>query len=174
VATFVAGTNFTNGTFNQATVTLRKATIAFPTNARLRFRCDASGNDDDVYIDEVVWRGTTSVLSTVDLPPVVRVGKDEKEPMLSSSRAMVTELEQNIPNPFNPRTSISFTLAAEGDVRLDVFDVTGRRVATLVDGVKSAGRHTVALDGNSLASGVYFYRLNAGGVVQQKKMILLK
>jgi len=175
VASFAAGTDFSNGSFYQATVTLRKADIAFPTNARLRFRCDASNNSDDVYIDQIVWRGTTSVLSTIELPKVAAAGKrDNREPMLQSSRAMVTALEQNVPNPFNPRTSISFTLATESNVRLDVFDVSGRHVATLADGTKSAGRHTVEVDGSALASGVYFYRLNAGGVVMMKKMILLK
>ena len=177
VATLVAGTNFTNGTFNQVTVTLRKASIAFPTNARLRFRCDASDNNDDVYIDEVVWRGTTSVLQTIDLPPVIAAGKPgvtpEAQP-LSSQRQLVTELEQNYPNPFNPRTTIAFSLAAEGHVTLDVFDVTGKRVASLVDGTKSAGRHVVSFEASSLSSGIYFYRLNAGGVIEQKKMVLLK
>ncbi len=174
VATFVAGTTFNNSTFYQATVTLRKASIAFPTNARLRFRCDASNDADDVYIDEVVWRGTTSVLSTIDLAPVIVQGKPGDKPEFAPTRALTTQLEQNVPNPFNPRTTITFSLAEESNVRLDVFDVTGKRVATLVDGVRSAGRHAIGMDASSLASGVYFYRLNAGGVVQQKKMILLK
>lgn len=175
VASFVSGTDFSNGSFYQATVTLQKANIAFPTNARLRFRCDASDNNDDVYIDQIVWRGTTSVLSTLEVPVITQMPRREVvQPMMSSSRPMETDLEQNVPNPFNPRTSISFTLASEGNVRLDIFDVTGRHVATLVDGVKSAGRYTVDVDGNRMASGVYFYRLITGGVVLQKKMILLK
>ncbi|HEX6941578.1 MAG TPA: PKD domain-containing protein, partial [Gemmatimonadaceae bacterium] len=177
VASFASGTNFINGVFYQATVTLRKASIAFPANARLRFRCDASNNTDDVYIDEVVWRATTDVLLTTELPVVV-AGKDPGiDPMLEPSperEPHVTALEQNFPNPFNPRTSIAFTLAGESRVLLDVFDVGGKRVASLVDGVKGAGRHVVDFDGASLSSGIYFYRLNAGGIVQQKKMVLLK
>ena len=177
VASFVAGTNFVNGAFYQATVTLRKASIAFPANARLRFRCDASDNTDRVYIDEIVWRATTDVLQTIELPVTVSGGKAGVDPMLEPAperEPFVTALEQNFPNPFNPRTTIAFTLAGEGHVVLEVFDVGGKRVASLVDGVKGAGRHAIDFDGASLSSGIYFYRLNAGGIVQQRKMILLK
>jgi len=179
VATFVAGTNFVNGTFNQVTITLRRSTYTFPTGARLRFQCDASGNNDDVYIDEIVWRATTDVLGpeVQSLAIVVAINKTDVDPTLaplSSQKALVTSLAQNFPNPFNPRTTISFSLAKEGNVRLEVFDVSGRRVQSLVDGVKSAGRHTVDFDASSFSSGVYFYRLIAGGIVEQKKMVLLK
>lgn len=88
--------------------------------------------------------------------------------------AIATSLEQNFPNPFNPRTTIAFNLADEGDVVLDVYDVTGKRVASLVDGVKNAGRHTIAFDAAKLSSGVYFYRLTTGNIVAERKMVLLK
>lgn len=93
--------------------------------------------------------------------------------------AASTTLHQNYPNPFNPATTISFELAATGRVRLDVFDVAGRRVATLVDGMRAAGPHQAAWngrDGNGqpVSSGLYFYRLLAGGTSQTKKMVLLK
>ncbi|HXS09880.1 MAG TPA: T9SS type A sorting domain-containing protein, partial [Candidatus Krumholzibacteria bacterium] len=111
---------------------------------------------------------------------IKEIGEDDSDPELvwsgptRSVHHRSAELMQNVPNPFNPRTSIPFSLDEEGWVRLDVFDVTGRLVATLVDGVRPAGRHTINMDASSLASGAYFYRLRAGGVVQQKKMILLK
>jgi len=90
-----------------------------------------------------------------------------------------TTLHQNYPNPFNPATTISFDLAQPGHVRLDVFDVAGRRVATLVDGVRAAGLSRATWDGRDshgqpVSSGVYFYRLMAGGTLQTKKMVLLK
>lgn len=174
VANYVVGTSFNNGAFYTATVTLRKASIAFPTNARIRFRCDASGANDDVYVDAITWRATTSVLQVLELEPVLVKRGTDVEPEFASTRALETGLEQNFPNPFNPRTTIAFTIASEGAVRLDVFDVSGRKVATLVDGVKAAGRHTVDFEASSFSSGIYFYRLNAGGVVSQKKMVLLK
>src|SRR5690625_4411415 len=85
-----------------------------------------------------------------------------------------TSLEQNYPNPFNPSTIIRYNLAAESDVQLDVFDTLGRRVATLVEGTKSAGAHTVNFDASGLNSGIYFYRLRAQNQVFSKQMILVK
>jgi len=88
-------------------------------------------------------------------------------------------LLQNMPNPFNPKTTIAFTLPETGDVSLEVFDVAGRKVATLLDGQLDAGPHRVEWNGVSdsgerVASGVYFYRLTAGGEKISKKMVLLK
>jgi flagellar hook assembly protein FlgD len=88
-------------------------------------------------------------------------------------------LYQNVPNPFNPTTQIRYYLPERSRVRLAVYDVKGRRVATLVDGVKSAGYHNqvwAGRDDNGLesASGVYFYRLVAGKTTLSHKMILLQ
>ena len=83
-------------------------------------------------------------------------------------------LEQNYPNPFNPTTTISYRLGAIGKVTLNVYDVLGRRVRTLVTGVKSAGSYRLAFNGSDLPSGVYFYRLTANGGRVTKKMLLLK
>ncbi len=82
--------------------------------------------------------------------------------------------EQNYPNPFNPQTTIAYSLPRDTRVRLQVFDVRGRLVRTLVDGPRAAGQHTVPFDGTSLASGTYFYRLDAGGEVVTRTMTLVK
>ena len=76
------------------------------------------------------------------------------------------------PNPFNPRTTIRYELAAAGHARLGVYDARGCRLRTLVDGEQAAGAHEVALDADGLASGVYFCRLEAAGVVETKKIVL--
>ncbi|MBC7187471.1 MAG: T9SS type A sorting domain-containing protein [Calditrichaeota bacterium] len=81
---------------------------------------------------------------------------------------------QNYPNPFNPSTTICFSLGHGEHVTLDVFDVQGREVATLVNGELSAGDHSVVFEAKGLSSGVYFYRLTAGTLVQQRKMIMIK
>lgn len=88
-------------------------------------------------------------------------------------------LDQNMPNPFNPTTAIRYALAADGDVHLVVYDVAGREVRDLVDGFERADRYRVTWDGRndrgqSVASGVYFYRLVAGRFHQTRKMVLLK
>ena len=83
-------------------------------------------------------------------------------------------LSQNYPNPFNPSTNIQFTLPQTMDVRLEVYDVTGQRVATLVNERREAGVHTVVFDGTGLASGVYVYRITAGSFVQTRKLTFIK
>ncbi len=88
-------------------------------------------------------------------------------------------LEQNYPNPFNPETRIAFSLPTAGDVSLVVYDVLGRTVRELVSGPYTAGHHIVSWDGRdgagqSAASGVYFYRLETGGTILTRKMMLVK
>jgi len=84
------------------------------------------------------------------------------------------ELGQNYPNPFNPSTVMSYQLPVASNVSLKVYDVLGREVATLVNGRQEAGRYSVSFNAASFASGVYFYRLQAGNFVQTKKMMLVK
>lgn len=83
-------------------------------------------------------------------------------------------LSQNYPNPFNPTTTIKFALPKASDVSLIVYDILGRKVVELVNGNLPAGYHTVMFNASNYASGVYFYRLHAGGFVSVKKLMLLK
>jgi hypothetical protein len=83
-------------------------------------------------------------------------------------------LEQNYPNPFNPSTKIQFSIVHRQLTIVKVFDVLGREVATLVNELKEPGTYTVQFNASSLASGVYFYRLQAGNFVQTKKLLLLR
>ena len=80
----------------------------------------------------------------------------------------------NHPNPFNPSTAISFDVPVAGAVTVQVFDLLGQEVTTLVDGRVEAGRHTVTFDAGTLPSGIYLYRLRAGAVVQTRSMVLVK
>jgi hypothetical protein len=88
-------------------------------------------------------------------------------------------LHQNYPNPFNPTTNIAFSLPSASHAVLDVFNIMGRKVATITDEYMPAGDHTVTWSGTSgngdpVASGVYFYRLRTGDFTQTRKMLLLK
>ncbi|MBD3408800.1 MAG: T9SS type A sorting domain-containing protein, partial [Ignavibacteriales bacterium] len=83
-------------------------------------------------------------------------------------------LEQNFPNPFNPTTTIRYELAKDVNVKLVVYNSIGEQVATLVDGQQAAGRYDASFNASNFASGIYFYRLEAGDFVDVKRMALLK
>jgi hypothetical protein len=92
---------------------------------------------------------------------------------------MELALLQNYPNPFNPSTMIEYRLPEKAQVRLEIYDTAGRRVACVVDGGQKAGSHSVKWDGKdasgrAVSSGVYFYRLTAGRKTMSRKMVLLK
>lgn len=110
-------------------------------------------------------------------PPVGVDKPNDSETLPSSNR--ICSLAQNFPNPFNPMTTISYTLAEENHVSLKVFNMSGRLVATLVNGVQGLGLHSVVWYGTSnkgqpVSSGIYIYRLTAGETKESNKMLLLK
>ena len=84
------------------------------------------------------------------------------------------KLMQNYPNPFNPTTVINYSISRSSFVTLEVYDILGRKVATLINGEKPAGNYHVEFNGSNLATGVYLYRLHAGNFSAVKKLILLK
>ena len=83
-------------------------------------------------------------------------------------------LNQNYPNPFNPSTEISFELPYQSDVRVEVYDMMGRRVATAANGTYTAGTHSVTFDASNLSSGTYIYRLITDSFQQSRSMVLIK
>lgn len=104
-------------------------------------------------------------LTTTGSP--VSAGSEEELPQSIS-------LEQNYPNPFNPSTSISFTLPEAREVSLEIYDSMGRKLETVARARMSAGTHSVQFDAENVASGIYFYRLQAGDEVRVRKMTLVK
>ena len=83
-------------------------------------------------------------------------------------------LSQNYPNPFNPVTRIKYSVPVQSSVKLILYDVLGKEVKTIVNEVKPSGEYIYDLNASSLSSGVYFYKLEADGFIDTKRMILLK
>ncbi len=92
----------------------------------------------------------------------------------TSSLPTQFELKGNYPNPFNPTTKISYSVPSNSEVQLAVYDMLGRQITTLVNGVKTPGNYTVNFDATNLSSGMYLYRLQAGNFTQTQKMMLVK
>ena len=100
---------------------------------------------------------------------------DKIKPNLASkNQPQDVFLSQNFPNPFNPTSQISFSLPQPSLTQLKVYDVFGRELQTLVDGLLAEGNHSYSFNGKDLASGVYFYTLKTGNYTATKKMILTK
>jgi hypothetical protein len=114
------------------------------------------------YGDGIWRRPLTEMVTSVINPPAVSPG--------------TYALNQNYPNPFNPTTTIRYNVGgvAAANIRLSVYDVLGREVAVLVNDKKASGSYDATFDGSGLASGVYFYRLQAGSFIDTRKLILLR
>ncbi|MCH7690660.1 MAG: M6 family metalloprotease domain-containing protein [candidate division Zixibacteria bacterium] len=132
-----------------------------------------------------IWPVDTLINRVIDFFDPVSTGIfDNNDPFSQLPESF--ELNQNFPNPFNPSTTISYTIKSRGSIgselyrtQLDIFNLLGRKVKTLVDKVQSPGSYTVEWQGDTdsgskVASGIYFYRLILGPEMQTKKMMLLK
>jgi hypothetical protein len=124
--------------------------------------------------DQNMPRNPGAVTLSEDSPRFVVIASTATTSVPVSELPQFVSLNQNYPNPFNPTTQISYELPASADVRLEVFNIQGQRVASLVNAAQTAGTHTVTFDASNLASGVYLYRLQVGAQVITKKMTLLK
>ncbi|MBI4547365.1 MAG: T9SS type A sorting domain-containing protein [Ignavibacteriae bacterium] len=111
------------------------------------------------------------IVATAELPPPPPELSISNLKPLTPNQFM---LERNYPNPFNPKTVIRYQVSVNGQAKLNVYDALGREVATLVNEVKEAGVYTVEWDASGLPSGVYVYRLTAGGSSQARKMLLVR
>jgi subtilisin family serine protease len=138
---------------------------------------DASQLAIGTYTGEVSIGTNDPSHMTISVPCTLRVGTvgiaDE------SAIPTVFSMAQNFPNPFNPTTDISFGLPNAGKINLEVYDIMGRRVKTLVNGELAAGVHKISWNGTNdkgehISSGVYFYKLSSGDNVVTKKMVMLK
>ena len=123
------------------------------------------------------WRvvATDGRLFTTSTPPYRKINVAFTTPILARmEKAKESVLEQNFPNPFNPATSIKYTIPHGGRVRLTVFNLLGQEVALLFDGIQTAGTFEVEFNKANLPSGIYFYRIQAPGFLETKKMVITK
>ena len=138
--------------------------------ARIKFRL-LEGGELSISFDQIDVRdGENNPLLAVQMP---------QGSVVISSLPVSYDLIQNYPNPFNPETELAYQLPSGGHVSLNIYNITGQLVRTLVDEYKPAGYHQVVWDsknskGTAVASGTYLYRLDAGDYSGTKKMILLK
>ena len=101
-------------------------------------------------------------------------GSEDVNVFHSSTHLTLFSLTQNYPNPFNPSTTFSFSLPSKSFVSLKIYDMQGKKVATLVSDEMSAGTYSRQWNVANMSSGVYFYQLQAGSFLQTKKMVLVK
>jgi hypothetical protein len=176
-------------------------TVNASTRAKYQLRI-GSTIADSVFVDQNVNSGSWVTILTRSLPGSIPIGivvSDASTAAASgvvlradalkcSLRQEVTSVEkkqseglpdtfvlrQNHPNPFNPSTQIEYAVPTAGNVSLRVYDMLGREVAVLVDGMVEAGWYSVNFNAQSLSSGVYLYRLESGGFAQTLKMVILK
>ena len=122
---------------------------------------------DSLYIPEISIRGDMPDMGAYEYPIIN--GLVNREGLIRSFA-----LFQNYPNPFNPITTIKFNLPVQENVKIEIFNLLGQRVMTLVDKNYEAGQHKIEFNGEHIASGVYFYRIEAGRYNSVKKMTILK
>jgi len=145
----------------------------------------ASDVDDVYYLDDEVVNGLAyyyyvrAVYNASESPPSNIASATPLTELDEVERPMITGLVGNYPNPFNPETVISFSLAREGRVGIDIYNIKGQQVKRLVDEVYSAGEHKVVWNGRdergaAVSSGIYFYKMVCGDYVGVKKMVMVK
>jgi hypothetical protein len=158
-----------NGTFPN---TWKKDSIDIPgssgeTFIRFRLKSDGTNESNGILLDDIEIVGNTYIETSVPGNQTTTV--PEKY-----------DLHQNYPNPFNPTTAITYQLMANSNITLKIYDVLGREVTTLADGIKEAGYYIATFDASGLSSGIYFARLTATPAngekpfVQVRKLMLMK
>ena len=150
---------------------------------------NAAANKVNAFINKVASFAAEGILSAVDAKDLTdpaanarqlldsgtgAVAMNDARPAFDSSVPATFKLAQNHPNPFNPSTLIAFSIPEEAHVRLSVYDMQGRQVASLLNGTRSAGNHEVRWEPQGLASGLYLYRIEAGSYTASKVLHLLK
>jgi hypothetical protein len=147
------------------TVNITYYTEEVPDNCMIQVLITGPATGDDFHL------GSVMLLDDLSFSSATAIANDEN---IISQIPEQFNLAQNYPNPFNATTKIAYDLPDAGFVSLKVLDISGREIATLMNGYSGAGHHTVTFDAGKLPSGIYFYRLQTDGYSNVKKLILLK
>ncbi|MGE5430106.1 MAG: glycosyl hydrolase family 18 protein [Syntrophomonadaceae bacterium] len=152
----------------------RTQIVSYDDTASIRLKCDYIRSNN--LGGTIIWalhhsyNGTTSpLLVTIGKNLIKTVGVEEQAALAPKSYEL-----KNYPNPFNPVTTIAYTVPASGFVKISVYDMLGRLIQDLFSGEKGPGEYKVSFDASGLESGIYFCRLSSGSYVQIQKMVLLK
>jgi hypothetical protein len=150
--------------------------ITDPANPTLANNYDTPGTAQGIYVKgEYVYVADNNSLIILETPYFLEVKEGDEGDVLPPAFALL----QNYPNPFNPTTKIEFLVSRSGQVRIDIFNILGQKVSTLVDQNLKAGHKLVNWDGKDdsgqeVSSGIYFYRIKTSDFSQTKKMVLLR
>ena len=129
------------------------------------FAADLDGDgDSDLAIANLTADNISILINQTD-----RVAIDD-----SPAKPNQFRLLQNYPNPFNPTTAIAYSLPLQSHVNIDIYNILGRKITTLVDENQPAGYHQVIWNAGNVSSGMYFYRIKTGDFTEARKMLLLK
>jgi hypothetical protein len=140
----------------------------------VRIACRAEGSDQSSGSCTLSLDGVVAALADGKSSPGLIVTGTSKELTVQVIPPSSFALYQNFPNPFNPSTQIRFTVPEAGRVILSVYDLAGRIVAEPLNGYVMAGTHTVEIDGRSLATGTYVFRVRGQGGDASRKMVLIR
>jgi hypothetical protein len=147
---------------------LKLLDISNPTNPFYISGFDTYGYADNVIVSgDYIYLSDNNAVLILQLVTTGIFGDDNSLPLIS-------HIFQNYPNPFNSSTTIEFGLPEAEYIRIDIYDLLGRRIEMLVDEEVQGGRHQVVWDALDYSSGVYFYRIEAGDYTETKKMVLLR
>lgn len=147
-------------------ISLNAGTYTF----EFRYKIDPVWQDSSIYTMAFVQNDNDKTIMNTARHGMIFTGIDPEFGEIPASYS----LSQNYPNPFNPTTNIDFNLPKESNVTLKMYDLLGKEVKTLVEGVQKAGIYHIAVDGTELSSGIYFYTLRTDNFVETKKMTLIK
>ena len=140
-------------------------------NYKFNINSDTSNN---LWLVIGIW-GNWEVARTYYIDSLsIRIQKGNPNNVEDSKRFIDWHLQQNFPNPFNPATSIRYSVPETALVTIKIYNAIGKEMNVLQNEIKQVGNYEIRFDGSKLPSGVYFYRLKAGSFIETKKMILIK